>query len=270
LSHHQSDKKRPRSEPSELTKIDDLELFLALEEAARTLEVSQAVEEELIESSVIHKEIMEPTVSQTEANGKESFIDNEGVHELVTKVITMASEQQACLKSDIVTIDSLTEDLTNLKLSTEVENGNEVVVNTDDSINVHQVIENIKKEEIEESFKDKACWTVMVEKEDHCECPKAVHVKKVKKDEEPMIFEGIKFKGKKKKGRKKNQTRDIIKLPSESNSKNKTNSVVKSVKKNQIVEEDCDSAHSVDHSIDTNDAPNTIYSDIRSVVSFIF
>lgn len=271
LSHRQSDKKRPRSEPSELTKIDDLELFRALEEASCSLEESQAVEEGLIESSVIHKEIMEPTVSQTEANEKESFIDNEGVHELVTKVITMASEQQACLKSDIITINSLTEDLTNLKLSTEVENENEVVLNTDNSINVHQVIESIKKQEIEESFKDKACWTVMVEKEDHCECPKAVHVKKVKKDEEPMIFEGIKFKGKKKKGRKKNQTKNIIKLPSESNSKNKTNSVVKSVKKNQIiVEEDCDSAHSVDHSIDTNDAPNTIYSDIRSVVSFIF
>jgi len=271
LSHHQSDKKRPCSELSELTKVDDQELFQALEEASRTLEVSQAVEEKLLESSVIHKEIMEPTVNQTETNEKESFIDNEEeVHELVTKVITMASEQKACLKSDIITIDSLTEDLTNLKLNTEVENGNEVVVNTDNRINIHQVIENIKKEKIEENTKDKANWAVMVEKEDHCECPKAVHVKKVKKDEEPMIFEGIKFKGKKKKGRKKNQTKDIIKLPSESISKNKTNSVVKSVKKNQIVEEDCDSAHSVDHSIDTNDAPNTIYSDIRSVVSFIF
>ncbi|XP_015379152.1 PREDICTED: KH domain-containing protein akap-1-like [Diuraphis noxia] len=267
LSHHQSDKKRPRSEPSELIKIDDQELFQALEEVSCTLEISEAVEEELVESSVIHKEFMEPTVSQTEVNEKESFINNEEVHELVTKVIAMASDQQACLKSDIITIDSLTEDLNNLKLSTAVENGNEVVVNTDDSINIHQVIENIKKEDIEESSKDKACWTVMVEKEDHCECPKVVHVKKVKKEEEPMIFEGIKFKGKKKKGRKKNQTKDIIKLPSESNSKNKTNNVVKSVKKTQIVEEDCDSAHSVDHSIDTNDAPNTIYSDIRSVGS---
>lgn len=270
LSHRQSDKKRPRSDPSELIKIDDQELLQALEIASHTLEVSQTVEEELIESSVIHKEIMEPTVSQIEVNEKESFIDNQEVHELVTKVITIASEQQVCLESDFITIDSLTEDMTNLKLSTEIVKENELVINTDDSINVHQVIENIEKEEIEEYSKDTACWTVMVEKEDHCECPKAVLVKKVKKDEEPMIFEGIKFKGKKKKGRKKNQTKDTIKLPSESNSKNKTNSIVKPVKKNQIVEEDCDSAHSVDHSIDTNDAPNTIYSDIRSVVSFIF
>lgn len=267
LSHRQSDKKRPRSEPSELTKIDEQELLQALGIASHTLEVSQTVEEELIESSVIHKEIMEPTASQIEANEKESFIDNQEVHELVTKVITIASEQQVCLESDFTTIDSLTEDMTNLKLSTEIVEENGIVINTDNSINVHQVIENIEKEEIEDNSKDTACWTEMVEKEDHCECPKAVLVKKVKKDEEPMIFEGIKFKGKKKKGRKKNQTKDTIKLPSESNSKNKTNSIVKSVKKNQIVEEDCDSAHSVDHSVDTNDAPNTIYSDIRSVGS---
>jgi len=270
LSHRQSDKKRPRSEPSELTKIDDQELLLALEITSHMLEVSQTVEEELIESSVIHKEIMEPTVSQIEVNEKESFIDNQEVHELVTKVNTIASEQQVCLESDFITIDSLTEDMTNLKLSTEIVRENEIVINTDNSINVHQIIENIEKEKIEECSKDTACWTEMVEKEDHCECPKAVLAKKVKKDEEPMIFEGIKFKGKKKKGRKKNQTKDTIKLPSESNSKNKTNLIVKSVKKNQIVEEDCDSAHSIDHSIDTNDAPNTIYSDIRSVVSFIF
>jgi len=268
LSHHQSDKKRPRSEPSELTKIDDQELFRALEEASCILEVSQGVEEKLIESSVIRKEIMEPTVSQIEVNENELFIGNQEVHELVTKVDT--SEQQVCLESDIIAIDSLTEGLNNLKLSTEVEKENEIVINSEDSRNIHQVIENIEKKEIEEYSKEKACWTVMVEKEDHCECPKAVLVKKVKKDEEPMIYEGIKFKGKKKKGRKKNQTKDIIKLPSESNSKSKTNNVVKSVKKNQIVEEDCDSAHSVDHSIDTNDAPNTIYSDIRSVVSFNF
>ncbi|XP_060837446.1 KH domain-containing protein akap-1-like [Rhopalosiphum padi] len=264
LSHRQSDKKRPRSELSELTKIDDLELFQALEKASRTLEVSQTVEEEHIESSVIHKDIMEPTVGQIQVNEKESFIDNQEVHELVTKVNTMASEQQVCLES--IMIDSLTEDLTNLKLSTEEEKENEIVINIDDSNNI-QIIENNEKVEIEEHSKDKACWTVMAEKEDHCECPKAVLIKKAKKDEEPMIFEGIKFKGKKKKGRKKNQAKDIIKLPSESNNKNKTNSIVKSVKKNQIVEEDCDSAHSVDHSIDTNDAPNTIYSDIRSVGS---
>ncbi|XP_026822437.1 KH domain-containing protein akap-1-like [Rhopalosiphum maidis] len=264
LSHRQSDKKRPCSELSELTKIDDLELFQALEKASRTLEVSKTVEEEHIESSVIYKD-MEPTVDQIQVNEKESFIDNqEEVHELVTKVNTMASEQQVCLES--ITIDSLTEDLTNLKLSTEEEKENEIVINIDDSNNIHQIIEHNEKVEIEHS-KDKACWTVMAEKEDHCECPKAVLVKKAKKDEEPMIFEGIKFKGKKKKGRKKNQAKDTIKLPSESNNKNKTNSIVKSIKKNQIVEEDCDSAHSVDHSIDTNDAPNTIYSDIRSVGS---
>ncbi|XP_025207886.1 KH domain-containing protein akap-1-like [Melanaphis sacchari] len=274
LSHHQSDKKRPRSELSELTKIDDQELFQALEKASRTLEVSQAVEEEQIESSVIYKDTMEPTVGQIKVNEKESFIDNQEVHELVNKVITMASEQQVCLESGIITIDSLNEDFTNMKLSAEIEN--EIVINTDDSKNTNQIIENNEKIiennekiEIEEHFKDKACWTAMAEKEDHCECPKAVLIKKLKKDEEPMIFEGIKFKGKKKKGkgRKKNQAKDIIKLSSESNNKNKTNSIIKSVKKNQIVEEDCDSAHSVDHSIDTNDAPNTIYSDIRSVGS---
>jgi len=268
LSHRQSDKKRPRSELSELTKIDDQELFQALEKASRTLEVSQVVEEEQIESSVIHKNIMEPTVGQIEVNKKESFTDNQEVHELVAKVITMGSEQQVCLESGIISIDSLTEDLSNMTLNKEIEN--EIVINTDDSKNIHQIIENNEKVEIEEYSKDKACWTIMAEKEDHCECPKAIPVKKVKKDEEPMIFEGIKFKGKKKKSRKKNQAKDIIKLPSESNNKNKTNSIVKSIKKNQIVEEDCDSAHSVDHSIDTNDAPNTIYSDIRSVVSFIF
>lgn len=270
LSHRQSDKKRPRSELSELTKIDDQELFQALEKASRTLEVSQVVEEEQIESSVVHKDIMEPTVSQIEVNKKESFTDNqEEVHELVAKVITMGSEQQVCLESEIISIDSLTEDLSNLKLSKEIENEkeNEIVINTDDSKNIHQIIENNEKIKIEEYSKDKACWTIMAEKEDHCECPKAIPVKKIKKDEEPMIFEGIKFKGKKRKGRKKNQAKDIIKLPSESNNKNKINSIVKSVKKNQIVEEDCDSAHSIDHSIDTNDAPNTIYSDIRSVGS---
>lgn len=272
LSHRQSDNKRPRSELSELTKIDDQELFQALEKASRTLEVSQVVEEEQIESSVIHKDIMEPTVGQIEVNKKESFTDNQEVHEMIAKVITIDSEQQVCLESEIISIDSLTEDLSNLKLSKEIENEkeNEIVINTDDSKNIHQIIENNEKIEIEEYSKDKACWTIMAEKEDHCECPKAIPVKKVKKDEEPMIFEGIKFKGKKRKGRKKNQPKDIIKLPSESNIKNKTNSIVKSVKKNQIVEEDCDSAHSIDHSIDTNDAPNTIYSDIRSVVSFIF
>lgn len=264
LSHRQSDKKRPRSELSELTKIDDLELFQALETASRTLEVSQTVEEEHIESSVIHED-MEPTVGRIEVNEKESFIDNQEVHELITKVNTMASEQQVCLES--IMIDSLTEDLTNLKLSTEEVKESKIINNIDDSKNIHQIIENNEKVEIKEHSKNKACWTVMAKKEDHCECPKAVFIKKVKKDEEPMIFEGIKFKGKKKKGRKKNQAKDIIKLPSESNNKNKTNSIVKSVKKNQIVEEDCDSAHSVDHSIDTNDAPNTIYSDIRSVGS---
>lgn len=112
---------------------------------------------------------------------------------------------------------------------------------------------------------NKACWTEMVDNGDNCECPKAINIKKVKKDEEPMLFEGIKFKGKKKKSRKKNQPKDIIKLPTESHIKNTANNIVKlTKKKNQVIEEDCDSALSVDHSIDTNDAPNTIYSDIRS------
>lgn len=270
LSHHQSDKKRPRSEPSELTKIDDQELFQALEKASRTLEVSQIVEEEPVESAVF-VEIMEPTISQIEMKEVESFIDDSEIHELDTKVNTMLSEQQVDLEPKIIsTIESLTEDLTNLKLSEKIDQENEiqVVKVVDDFKNIEQV-EEVQKENEEKCSKQKAYWPEMVEN-DHCECPKAIIVKKVKKDEEPMIFEGIKFKGKKKKGRKKNQARDTIKLPSESHNKSKTSNILKSTKKkNQIVEEDCDSAHSVDHSIDTNDAPNTIYSDIRSEVSFI-
>lgn len=266
LSHHQSDKKQPRSEPSELTKIDDQELFLALEKASRTLEVSQVVEEEPIESSVICKEIMEPTINQIEIQEAESFIGDTKVHELDVKMITAASDKPACLESTIIsTIESLTEDLTNLKLSPEVDQENkvEVIRIEEDPINIQQIKEDCSKE--------KAYWVEMVEKEDHCECPKAVIVKKVKKDEEPMLFEGIKFKGKKKRNRKKNQAKDAIKLPTESHNKNKTNNILKSSKKKiQVVEEDCDSAHSVDHSIDTNDAPNTIYSDIRSEVSYFF
>lgn len=267
LSHRQSDKKKPRSEPSELIKIDDQELFLALEKASRTLEVSQVVEEEPIESSVICKEVMEPTINQIEIQEAESFIGDTKVHELDVKMNTVPSDIQACIESTIVsTIESLTEDLTNLKLSPE-ENKDNIVkvirIEEDPTTNIQQIKEDCLKE--------KAYWVEMVEKEDHCECPKAVIAKKVKKDEEPMLFEGIKFKGKKKKNRKKNQAKDTIKLPAELQNKNKTNSILKSSKKKiQVVEEDCDSAHSIDHSIDTNDAPNTIYSDIRSEVSYYY
>lgn len=265
LSHRQSDKKRPRSELSELTKIDDQELFQALEKASRTLEVSQIVEEEPVVNSIC-EEIMEPTISQIEIKEVESFTE---VHELDTKVITMTNDQQVDLEPIVISsIESLTEDLTNLKLSKEADQENEIQVFevVDEFKNIEQV-----KENKEECSKQKVYWPEMVENEDHCECPKAVNIKKVKKDEEPMLFEGIKFKGKKKKSRKKNQARDTVQLPSESHNKNKANIVLKSIKKkNQIVDEDCDSAHSVDHSIDTNETPNTIYSDIRSEVSSVF
>lgn len=271
LSHRQSDKKRPRSEPSELTKFDDQELFEALEKASRTLEVSQIVEEEPVENLVFEK-IMEPTISQIEIKEVESFIDDSEIRELDTKVITASSDQQVDLEPKINSkIESLTEHLNNLKLSEEIDQENETqVVNTVDDFKNTEQVKEVQKENEENYSKQKTYWPEMVENEDHCECPKAIIVKKVKKDEEPMIFEGIKFKGKKKKGRKKNQARDTIKLPTESHNKNKTNNILKSTKKkNQIVEEDCDSAHSVDHSIDTNDAPNTIYSDIRSEVSSV-
>lgn len=271
LSHRQSDRKRPSSEPSELIKIDDQELLQALEKASRTLEVSQIVEEEPIEDSVTCKKVMEPTISQVEIKEIKSFINNsDEMNGLDTKVLTMPIEQ-VCLESPQVinSIESLTEDLNNLKLSIEVDQVNEaeVVEVVEDSIHIEKDSLVIK----EECIKDKASWTEMVEKEDHCECPKAVIVKKVKKDEEPMLFEGIKFKGKKKRNRKKHQAKDTIKLSSESQNNNKANTIAKSAKKkHQIVEEDCDSAHSVDHSIDTNDAPNTIYSDIRSEVILFY
>lgn len=273
LSHRQSDKKRQSSEPSELMKIDDQELLQALEKASRTLEVSQIVEEEPIENSVICKEVMEPTISQVEIKEIKSFINNsDEVNGLDTKVITMSNEQ-VCIESQIInTIKSLTEDLNDLKLSTEVvDQVNEVEVAkvVEDSIHLEKNSIVIK----EECIKDETSWTEMVEK-DHCECPKVVlvnEVKRMKKDEEPMLFEGIKFKGKKKKNRKKNHAKDTIKLSSESQNNNKVNINIKSAKnKYQIVEEDCDSAHSVDHSIDTNDAPNTIYSDIRSEVILFY
>lgn len=271
LSHRQSDKKRPRSESSELIDIDDQELLKALEEASCSLEVSQIVEEKLVENSVV-EEVMEPTLSQVEIKEVESFVNNTELNKSDTEV-TMSNENQVCLESIskiTSTVESLTEDLNNLKLSEEKDSKIEVEnLNTvENSFNVEHVKENINEECTKE---EKTSWTEMVEEnEDHCECPKAVVVKKVKKDEEPMIFEGIKFKGKKKKGRKKNQARDIIKLPTESHSKNSVNNIsVKPLKKNPVVEEDCDSAHSIDHSIDTNDAPNTIYSDIRSEVSKI-
>lgn len=269
LSHHPSDKKRPRSEPSELTKIDNQELFQALEKASRTLEVSQIVEEELIENSMIKEEIMEPTINQVEIKEIESFIDNSGVHELDTKVIIMSSDQQVCFESDIISnIESLTDNFNSLIINTEEMEQENEVENVKDTINIQQVKQNI--DEVEKpSSEEKESWT---ENEDHCECPKTVIVKKVKKDEEPMLFEGIKFKGKKKKiNKKKNQLpQDTIKISSVSHDTNKTINTIKNVKKNHIVDEDCDSAHSVDHSVDTNDAPNTVYSDIISEVSFIY
>lgn len=269
-SHRQSDKKRLGSEPSELTKIDDQELLQALEKASHTLEVSQIVEEEPIDSSVISKEIMEPTLCPVKMREVQSFLENSDLLGLDTNINNMSSKQQECLESKLInTIESLAENLSNLKLGEELENETKLVQVLEDSIDSQQEEESIKKEE--QNSEEKTSWTEMVENEDHCECPKSVFVKKVKKDEEPMLFEGIKFKGKKKRGRKKNQARDTVQLSSESHNRNKTNNVVKSVKKKiiQVVEEDCDSAHSVDHSIDTNDAPNTIYSDIRSEVSFI-
>lgn len=268
-SHRQSDKKRLGSEPSELTKIDDQELLQALEKASRTLEVSQIVEEEPVESSVISEVIMEPTLCPAKMREVQSFLENSDLLGMDTNINNMSSEQQESLESKLISkIESLTENLSNLKLDEELENESKIVQVLEDNINSQQEEESIEKEE--QNSVEKTRWTDMVENEDHCECPKSVFVKKVKKDEEPMLFEGIKFKGKKKKNRKKNQARDTIKLPSESQYKNKTNSIVKSAKKKmQVVEEDCDSAHSVDHSVDTNDAPNTIYSDIRSEVSII-
>lgn len=268
LSHHQSDKKRLSSEPSELikTEIDDQELLQALEKASRSLEISQVVEEEPTESLIDHcEEIMEPTVVQVEIHKIESL--NSEVHKLDTNINMVSNEQRACLDPKIIsTIDSLTENLNNLKLSSEVDQEN--VIENIDSINNQQVGENIKKEE---KLSDNKTQTKIIENENHCECPKAVNDKKKKEDEEPMLFDGIKFKGKKKRNRKKNKDRNTITLPTESHNKNKTYDVEKPAIKNiPIVEEDCDSAHSVDHSIDTNDAPNTIYSDIRSEVSSIF
>lgn len=267
LSHRQSDKKRPSSEPSELIKIDEQELLQALEKASRTLEVSQVVEEEPVEISVIQEEIMEPTINQVEILNVESFINNSGVQEITT-TISNEEEQQVCIiESNIInTIESLSYELKNLKLSV---NEKEEIKVVEDSNNVLQIKDNTN-EIIEDKFTiEKVNWTDMVENENHCECPKAIDVKKIKKEDEPMLFEGIKFKSKKKRNRKNKQIQDTVKFPSESQNKNKENSIVKSSfkNKNHVIEEDCDSAHSVDHSIDTNDAPNTIYSDIRSEVS---
>lgn len=266
LSHHQSDKKKPRSEPSELIKIDDQELLQALEKASRTLEVSEVVEEEPVEISNIQEEIMEPTINQVEMSNVESFSSDKEVKQITTK---SSEEQQVCINESkiISTIESLSYELKNLKLNV---NEKEEIKVEKDSINVLQIKENTN-EIIEDTYTiEKVCWTDMVENEDHCECPKVINIKKMKKDDEPMLFEGIKFKGKKKKNRKNKQLRDTVKLPSESHNKNKSNSIVKSSfkNKNHVIEEDCDSAHSVDHSIDTNDTPNTLYSDIRSEVSF--
>lgn len=269
LSHHQSDRKRLSSEPSELikTEIDDKELLQALEKASRSLEISQVVEEEPTESLIDHcEEVMEPTVIQVESHEIESL--NSEVHKLDTNINMVSTEEQACLDSKIISaIDSLTENLNNLKLSSEVNQ--ESVIENIDSINNQQVGENINKEE--KLIDDKTHCTEIIENENHCECPKTVNDQKIKENEEPMLFDGIKFKGKKKRNRKKNKAHNTITLPTESHNTNKTYNIEKSaIKKNPIVEEDCDSAHSIDHSIDTNDAPNTIYSDIRSEVSSIF
>lgn len=268
LSHHQSDKKRSSSVTSELIKIDDQESLQALEVSSCMPEEFQITAEEPIENSAIREEIMEPTINEIPIKEVESFIDSSSVNEMDTKYIKMSDKQ---LESKIISkiVDSLTEDLNNLKLSNEVDSENKLNI---EKLNVNNSEEEItiKKENVsEEKISDnKACWTEVVDNEDHCECPKAINVKKVKNDEEPMLFEGIKFKGKKKRNRKKNQPKDIIKLPTESHNKNAANNTIKlTKKKNQIIEEDCDSALSVDHSIDTNDAPNTIYSDIRSEVS---
>lgn len=276
LSHHQSDKKRPSSELSELTKVDEQQLIQAFERTTCTLEVLQIIEEEPLEGdSVICENIVEPTISQVESKEIESFVDNSEVPEMDMKVITMMSIDQAmCIESNIQsTIESLTENLNNLKLTAEEEDQvtNKVkevtgVVDTFvNSISFQEVKENCATKELSKNN----VWAELITNEDHCECPKTVIIKKSKKDDEPMLFEGIKFKGKKKKNRKKNQARDTIKLPSdEQNENNETYTTVKpTMKTNQMVEEDCDSAHSIDHEIDTNDVPNTIYSDIRSVGS---
>jgi len=276
LSHRQSDKKRPSSEPSELTKIDEQELIQAFEKTTCTLEISQIIVEEPLEGdSVICENIMEPTISQVKSKEMESFVDNSEVQEFDMKVITMMSiDQVMCIESNILsTIESLTENLNNLKLTSEEEDQvtNEIevtgVVDTSvDSISTHEVKENCATKELSKIN----TRTELIKSEDHCECPKTVIIKKSKKDDEPMLFEGIKFKGKKKKSRKKNQARDTIKLPSDEQNENNEEAYITvkpTMKTNQMVEEDCDSAHSIDHSIDTNDVPNTIYSDIRSVVS---
>jgi len=262
LSHRQSDKKRSSSGPSELNKIeiDDQELLLALEKASRDLEVSQVVEEEPAENLVNYcEEIMEPTISELQEVG--SFIVNESD----TNDNSKSSNQEVFFEPKTIITDSLAENLNNMKLNPVLDPDNVKVV--DNSINIEQAKEYIDKEV--KCSNEKGCLTEMVKNEDRCECPKSVNVRKVKKDEEPMLFEGIKFKGKKKRNRKKNQARDTIikQLPSEIQDENKN---VKSAKKIiPVVEEDCDSAHSIDHSIDTNDTPNTICSDIRSEVSII-
>lgn len=266
LSHRQSDKKRSSSEPSELNKfeIDDQELLLELEKASRSLEVLQVVEEEPAESSVDHcEEIMEPKVSEVELHEViPSIID-----ELDTNETSKSSNQIVCFEPKITITE--TDNLNNLQLNLLINHDivKETVDNCSKSIEQDVSIEK----EIESPVK-RDCLTKIVENENHCECPKVADVRKVKKDEQPMLFEGIKFKGKKKKNRKKNQVQDTIMKPLliEMENKNKISISVK--KATPVVEEDCDSAHSVhsvrsEHSIDTNDAPNTICSDIRSEVS---
>lgn len=275
LLHHQSDKKKSSSEPSGLTKVDEQEILKVLEKTSCTLEESKIVEEPIEVNCIVCEEIMEPAISQVEMKETESFVDNMKVQELDLKTVTMSNDQQVCIESNINKIEALAENMKNFKLHPEenkdtnkMENVTEVVNTVVDSTNIYQVNENCEtKKELSKNVD--CCSTLMVNNEDHCECPQKI-IKKVKKDDEPMLFEGIKFKGKKKKGRKKNQAKETIKLPSDiQNKDNEMNVTEKPTKTNQMVEEDCDSAHSIDHSIDTNDAPNTIYSDIRSVVSVL-
>ncbi|XP_050526161.1 KH domain-containing protein akap-1-like [Daktulosphaira vitifoliae] len=250
LSHRLSDDKKSGSESPELTKIDDKELIKALEKASRTLELStQIVEEDFGVEYLAHEEIMEPAVNLVEIKEVENCCSP--VRQEMNTILNL----QVCIES-------------NLKMNNEVESlttdFNNINLNSGSNKSVESNVQPLNNQQLELPSDEKECWIEMVEKEDRCECPKASVAKKGKKDEEPMLFEGLKFKGKKKRNRKKKQTKDTIKLSTES-LKNKPNSM-KPAKKNTIlvVEEDCDSAHSVDHSIDTNDAPNTIYSDIRS------
>ncbi|XP_050431269.1 KH domain-containing protein akap-1-like [Adelges cooleyi] len=288
LSHHLSDGNKSSSESPELNKINDQELIKALEKASRTIEVASRITEEESAavgggdswSSAHQEEIMEPTISQVEIKEVETLVNccsSPSKLELDTKVMPVDSNSGLSK----MTVESLAEDLSNLNLN--LDSDDKLPTPLEERLALEQSVSSPVVEAMKTSEQQKECWVEMIEKEeeDRCECPKAavaaVTTKKGKKDEQPMLFEGIQFKGKKKRNRKKKPVKDtVVKLlPTESHHKvGKTSSIGNSVKPtaatkktHQIVEEDCDSAHSVDHSIDTNDAPNTIYSDIRSVGS---